>query len=143
MEDWAVRLKKLMDAMDLGQPDIVRVTGAKQSSVRQWFKESPKPSTKMIRADNAVAAAKLVDSTVEYLITGKNKPKESQAARPDDETMAQAIQVLYMVSASRPQDKRFKRISWPLIQVSAKAIERCGDDHRKIVEEILSAVERG
>lgn len=144
MEPWAKRLHDLIEAgadRGLSVAGLVRATRAKQPSVFQWFKAPPgKKCTKAIGAVLAVRAANYVGTTVEYLITGRDR-HESQPARPDDETIAQAVQLLNLIADARPRDKRFARITWPHILTAAKAIERT-DSQGRAVAEILAEVER-
>lgn len=64
----------------------------------------------------------------------------SQAARFDDGTIAQAIDLLYLLADLRPDDKRFSRLTWPMIQVAAKAITRA-DSQRETVRLLLGDLE--
>jgi len=71
MEKWAERILEQMAAKDLNVPGLAKACGRSQPSVWQWFNDSDsKPATKMIMADNAVAAARYLGTTVEYLMTG-------------------------------------------------------------------------
>lgn len=67
---------------------------------------------------------------------------ESQPARLDNEIMAQAVDLLYLIADHRPDDPRFARLTWPMIQVAAKAIRRAeaGANQREVIAEILSAI---
>ncbi len=62
----------------------------------------------------------------------------SQPVGLDDATMAQAVELLYLMADARPEDWRFRRLSWPMIQVAAKAISRAEGDARKAMAGLLS-----
>lgn len=58
----------------LNVPGLAKACGKTQPTVWQWFNDSDsKPSTKMIMADNAVAAARYLGTSVEYLMTGEDQ----------------------------------------------------------------------
>lgn len=140
MEPWAKRLQDLLTAgaaRGLSVPGLARAVKAKQPSVWQWFNAPPgKKHTKMITAINAVRAAQYVGTTVEYLFTGRGEAP-SQPARFSEDTMAQAVDLLHLIADARPDDKRLTRITWPMITVAAKAIEKRTGNQRKVVAEIL------
>lgn len=78
---------------------------------------------------------------VERLLSGAVAADASQPARLDDETMAQAVELLYLIADIRPDDPRFVRITWPMILVAAKAVAKAGSQ-RETVRELLEALER-
>lgn len=63
---------------------------------------------------------------------------QSQPARFDDVTMSQAVELLYLMGDARPDDKRFRRLTWPMIQVAAKCIEKAEGDPRGAMADILA-----
>lgn len=67
---------------------------------------------------------------------------QSQAARYDDATMAQAFELLYLIADHRPDDPRFARLSWPMVLVAAKAIARAeaAENQRAVIAEILAEI---
>lgn len=66
----------------------------------------------------------------------------SHSASHSDETMAQALELLYLLADARPDDLRFHRPTWPMIKIAAKAIERTADSPRRALAEILSEIEK-
>lgn len=61
----------------------------------------------------------------------------SQPAGRDDANLAQAVELLHMLADLRPDDARFRRISWHAIQVTAKAIARAEGAQKEAVRMIL------
>lgn len=61
----------------------------------------------------------------------------SHAVGPDDATMAQAIDLLYLMGNARPEDRRFDRLNWAMIKIAAKGIQRSDGDPRKAMAVIL------
>lgn len=62
----------------------------------------------------------------------------SQNARYDDATMAQAVELLYLMADARPEDKRFRRLTWPMVLLAAKGIQNAEGDPRKAMAMILA-----
>lgn len=84
MTPWAERLHSLMTAAGKTQADLARACRIKPGSVSGWF-DKGKP-TKMLAGDNLVAVAALVESTAEYIITGKAaNPYETHVHEPAHE----------------------------------------------------------
>lgn len=84
MEKWAERIAELLREQ---RPEgknataLAKACGISQPSVSQWFNDNDsKPATKMILADNLVAAAKYLDSTPEWVLHGKGVRRVSQSA---------------------------------------------------------------
>lgn len=76
MEKWAERISERMAEKGLGDSDISRAIKAKQSSVWQWFNaKAGKKCTQMIRGDNLMAVARLLDLSPEWILTGRG-PRE-------------------------------------------------------------------
>lgn len=74
---------------------------------------------------------------VGYLLSPLGEPA-SQAARFDDATMTQAVELLYLMADARPEDRRFRRFNWAMIQVAAKGIQIAEGDARKAMAYILA-----
>lgn len=75
-----------------------------------------------------------------WLAEGKG-PRDfagSQSARFDDATMAQALELLYLMADARPEDQRFRRFTWPMILVAAKGIHKAAGNPREAMAEILA-----
>lgn len=62
----------------------------------------------------------------------------SQPVQLDDQTMAQAVELLYLVADTRPTDPAYQRPTWAMIKIAAKGIRRAGGDARKALPEIVS-----
>lgn len=62
----------------------------------------------------------------------------SQNARFDDVTMAQAVELLYLMADARPEDKKFRRFNWAMILLAAKGIHKADGDPRKAMAMILT-----
>lgn len=67
----------------------------------------------------------------------------SRAERFDDATMTQALELLHAMADARPDDARFTRLTWPLILIAAKAVERAaaGGSQRETVANLLADME--
>lgn len=86
MENWAQRIHSLLLASGKSQAELARACGIKAGSVSGWFGQG-KP-TKMISGDNLVAAAQFLESTAEYIMTGRTAATPSQPQRLDAERLA-------------------------------------------------------
>ena len=62
---------------------------------------------------------------------------QSQSPRFDDATMSQAVDLLYIMGGL-PDGDRFRRITWTMILVAAKAIEKADGDPRGAMAGILA-----
>ncbi len=85
--------------------------------------------------------AEALGVSVDWLETGRGKKQRdaaSQAARFDDTTMTQAVELLYLMADARPEDKRFRRFNWAMIQIAAKGIQQAEGDPRKAMAYILA-----
>lgn len=113
---------------------------AKHFNVRmEWIITGrlPKESAETTSPQQALAPLSIRESAVRY-----GDPEQSQSARLDDETMAQGIELLYLLADARPDDPRFNRPSWAMIQVAAKAVKRAEGSSREAMAEILSELSR-
>ena len=52
--------------------------------------------------------------------------------------MTQAVELLYLMADARPEDRRFRRFNWAMIQVAAKGIQIAEGDARKAMAYILA-----
>lgn len=66
----------------------------------------------------------------------------SQDWRLDDETMAQGLELLYLMADARPEDKRLQRPSWAMIKIAAKAVQRAEDSPREAMAAILAELSK-
>lgn len=98
MSPWASRIQSLLDAgaaNGLSVPDLARACGVKQPSVWQWFNDTDKKqATKMISGDNLVAAASYLNTTAEWIMTGKGPSAASQLSRFDPAILDAAIDLI-------------------------------------------------
>lgn len=144
MEDWATRIYARMLSEGKTQAEIARACKIKPGSVSGWFGQG-KP-TKMISGDNLVATAQLLNTTAEYIMTGRGDrsggPVQSQPAGLDDANMAQGIELLYLMADARPDDRRFQRPTWAMIQIAAKAVKRAEGDPRGAMADILAELSK-
>lgn len=139
------RLKELREGKKESGEDCAAVVGTSKQYV--WRLEND-----LIKRPNAEFVdgwAKHYGVTVGWLSSGR-PPKsanpvsgESQPERFDDETMAQALDLLYLLADTRPDDQRFSRLTWPVIKVAAKAISRAESGQRQAVAEILAELDPG
>ncbi|OBR79088.1 MULTISPECIES: helix-turn-helix transcriptional regulator [Xanthomonas] len=142
MEEWARRIHEQMVAQGKIPADLARACKIKPGSVSGWFGQG-KP-TKMISGDNLVAAATFLNTSPEYIMTGRG-PAEAAASQPerlDDETIAQGFELLYLLADARPDDSRFDRPTWPMVRVAAKAIKRAEGSPREAMAEILAELSK-
>lgn len=140
MEPWAKRIHELMTDGGYSQAELARACGIKPGSVSGWFGQG-KP-TKMISGDNLVAAASLLGTTAEYLMTGRpsaaSRTGQSQLAGLTEENIAQGVELLHLMADARPEDKRLSRPSWAMIQVAAKAVRKAEGSPREAMAQILA-----
>lgn len=66
----------------------------------------------------------------------------SQPAGLDHATMAQGVELLYLLADARPEDKRLERPTWAMIQVAAKAVSRAEGSPREAMAEILAELSK-
>lgn len=67
----------------------------------------------------------------------------SQPAGQADSNLSQAVELLHMLADLRPDDVRFRRISWHAIQVTAKAIAKAEGSQKDAVRMILEELTIG
>lgn len=66
----------------------------------------------------------------------------SQNARFDDDTMSQAVELLYLMADARPEDRRFRRFNWAMILLAAKGIQNSEGDPRQAMAYILDELSK-
>jgi transcriptional regulator with XRE-family HTH domain len=105
--------------------------------------------TRSLKADTLQGYVRVTGHSAEWLRTGTGSkfatPAQtaaaSQDARPDDDIMSRAVELLYLLADARPDDWRFsRRLTWPMIKVAAKWIER-GESQGEIVKGLLEELE--
>lgn len=130
------RLKAWIDSRFRGvQAEFVKETGINQGELSLLLVSKPFGEKK---AGALELAAKMPAG---YLVNPLDAIPSSQPARFDDATMTQAVELLYLLADYRPDDKRFARITWPLIKVAAKAIQRAEGSPRESLAGILAELE--
>ncbi|WP_369913917.1 helix-turn-helix domain-containing protein [Xanthomonas sp. NCPPB 3005] len=93
MESWAERIHERMVAAGKKPADLARACGVKPGSISGWFGQG-KP-TKMISGDNLVAAAAYLNTTAEYIMTGRASPSsQSQPVGLDLSKLSTVIAVV-------------------------------------------------
>lgn len=142
MEEWAQRIHERMVAQGKIAAELARACKIKPGSVSGWFGQG-KP-TKMISGDNLVAVASFLNTSPEFIMTGRGAAEiaESQPERLDDETIAQGFELLYLLADARPDDSRFERPTWSMVRVAAKAIKRAEGSPREAMAEVLAELSK-
>ncbi|MCQ4165115.1 helix-turn-helix domain-containing protein [Tahibacter harae] len=139
-----VRAERKLQGMS--RQDLARATGMGYSTLAELENGRMRSTTKL----HAIADALAVSAA--WLETGRGTKRvdaaeflASQLTRFDDATMAQAIDLLYQIADHRPDDHRFARLTWPMIQVAAKAVARAaaGESQRKIIADMLAEIDQG
>lgn len=103
--------------------------------------------TKVPGYNTVVGLARHFGVSVEDLVArdleAASTDRESQPARFDDDTMSQAVELLYLLADLRPEDPRFRRLTWPKIQMAAEGIRRrqAGVEMKAVIVELLAGIE--
>ena len=130
------RLKEwIADRFAGNQADFQRATGINQGELSALLKDK---SFGEKRALSLEGAAKMPAG---YLV----RPLEpvSQFDVPDDATMAQAVDLFYLMADMRPEDPNLRRLTWPKLKITARAIARLGSQgNREIVSYLLSEFQK-
>lgn len=133
------RVRHEREIQGISRKDFAKQTGIGYSTIAELERGGMKTSTQLrVMAD-------ALQVNLRWLETGKG-PKaapaqSSQSERLPDETMAQAVELLYLIAEMRPDDKRFTRLTWPMILVAAKAIARAEGQQREVVAAILNELD--
>jgi transcriptional regulator with XRE-family HTH domain len=99
MEPWAHRIYARLTKLGQTQAALAKACGISEPSISGWFGKASRP-TRMIAGDNLVYAAKFLETTPEWIITGRGQadsamPSHSQSMRLQWEIMrgvARAVQ---------------------------------------------------
>lgn len=83
-----------------------------------------------------------LDDLVNRNLAADRPTAQSQLGRLSDAIMAQGVELLYLMADARPEDKRFKRPSWAMIQIAGKAIKKAKGDPRIAMAEILAELSK-
>ena len=111
--------------------------GVSAGRVSQWA-----TNRGAIPPERAVAVAKLLGSSPDLLSPTWGRLRDewvaSQPERQTEENMAQGLELLNLLADARPEDRRFKRPTWAMIQIAAKAVQRADGSPRDAMAEILA-----
>lgn len=88
-----------------------------------------------------IALSRSLRMSLDELLLGS--PAASQSARPTDESIDRAIDLLSMIGAARPGDRRFSPLRWNAISKVASTLDKRKDnaDQRQLIAEILAFLE--
>lgn len=90
--------------------------------------------------ENIAKVAKFLKVKPWELLRSDGDQSQSQAGRFDDETMAQALELLYLMAAARPDDTRLRRPSWATILLAAKAVSVAEGSQREAMAQFLEGL---
>jgi len=139
----AQSLAAAMRHADLNAEVLAPLLGVTAGAVRHWANGTlpvPLAQAGKLSALLNVGPAEICAAwreQVEPYVTGASQP-----ARFTDEIMASAVELLHLMADARPDDARFRRISWGTIRVAAKVVAAHQDDPRQAVAGILTELER-
>lgn len=132
----AKNLRYLARDAKIKQAALGERLGVQQSTVQRIMSGA----TEFPRLDSLLAITAFFHCTLDDLV---HKDMEADGIGPSqpvgfsDATMAQAVELLHMLAELRPDDGRFRRVSWHAIQVTAKAISRAEGSQKDAVRMIL------
>lgn len=69
-------------------------------------------------------------------------PLPSQSAGLDDVSMAQGVELLYLMADARPEDERLSRPNWAMIQIAAKAVKKAEGSLKDAMAEFLALLSK-
>ena len=95
MSDWGDRIRQRRDALGLNQTQLAKLCGLRPPSINDW--ESGK--TKMIDGRNLVVAARALQTSPQWIMTGEALPPASQSVGIDPEILADAMKLLRATDA--------------------------------------------
>lgn len=133
------RVRAERDARKWSRDKLARMVGISPTALSDLELGYSKSSLSLHRISEAL------DVNTYWLETGKgdrSTGERSQAARFDDETMAQAVELLYLMADARPEDRRFRRFNWAMILLAAKGIQNSEGDPRRAMAYILDELSK-
>jgi transcriptional regulator with XRE-family HTH domain len=135
----AKNLRYLARNAEIKQAALGERLGIQQSTVQRIMSGA----TEWPRLDSLLAIASYFHCSLDALVHQDMEETggPSQPVGFTDATMSQAVELLHMLADLRPDDQRFRKVSWRAIQVTAKAITKAEgsqkDAVRMILEELL------
>lgn len=132
----AKNLRHLAAQAQIKQAALGERLGVEQSTVQRIMSGK----TEFPRLDSLIAICRFFGTTLDSLVYRDLElegPGQSQPAGQDDANMEQAVELLHMLAELRPDDARFRRVSWRAIQVTAKAIAKAQGSNKDAVRLIL------
>lgn len=128
------------------QTAIAEKIGVSQPTISKWSTLHVSRSTSEPGFRNMAQLGKGLGVSLDDLafrdLEDEGPSAPSQPERLNDSIMAQGVELLYLLSDARPEDKRFKRPTWAMIQIAGKAVQRAKGDPRKAMAEILAELAR-
>lgn len=137
--DYLVKnLQFLTQTPGKGQTEAAAAMGLKQPAISKIVRgETQEPGFRTVAGLAAFYGVSL-DAILNQDLTMAGIHGPSQAAGLDDATMAQGVELLYLLADARPDDPRFQRPSWAMIKIAAKAVNRAAGSPRDAMAEILA-----
>ncbi len=147
MESIGDRLRELRG--DLTQPEMADIVG----TTKQYVSQLERGVNNTPNGTFLEGWARHFRVRHQWLVTGKGPreaphepsqvgedrhPYESQPARFNDNTMTLAVELVHLLADARPDDIRFRRPTWSMFLVAAKAVHRAEGASREAMAEILS-----
>lgn len=132
----AKNLRHLAAREGIKQAALGERLGVEQSTVQRIMAGK----TEFPRLDSVLAVSKFFGYSMDDLVHRDLQTEDVAPSQPvgrDDANMPQAVELLHMLAELRPDDARFRRISWHAIQVTAKAIAKAEGSQREAVRMIL------
>jgi|SRR5688572_5641719 len=122
------------------QQDAGSTAGVGQPAISKIIKGTTKEPGYRTVAGLAKHFGVSIDDLVNRDIELDGSGTLSQSVGPDDGSMGQALELLYLMADARPEDRRLQRPTWAMVKVAAKAIQRAEGSPREAMAEILSAL---
>lgn len=126
------------------QNAIAEKTGVGQPTISKWSRmlvsgSASEPEFRsMARLCAAVGVS--LDDLANRDIEESGPSPASQSVGFSDETISQALELVYLLADARPEDASLKRPSWATIKVAAKAIQEAEKDQREAIRLFLSGL---
>ncbi len=127
-------LNKLVEELGRGGiADVARRIDKSPDYVSRMLYEPGKAGRKGIGEDTWAA---LLNAYPQLGVTPAGVGTPSQPVGFDDDTMSQALELLYLVADTRPGEPEYQRPTWAMIKIAAKGILRAGGDARKALPKV-------